>query len=838
MTRPAVKVLGTALLGFALAATGSAQRPQTTVATTAAQPSPAPAAARRATTAAAKTVAPAASHVLSPALSAKQQTELVNTYCATCHSERAKAGGLSLAGFDAMKAAERQDTVEKMIRKLSAGLMPPPGAKKPEAAVLASLTQALESRMDEYAAANPNPGRRTFQRLNRPEYERAVRELLALDIEAGKWLPLDQKSANFDNIADEQALSPTLLEAYLNAAGDISRMAVGDKQAPRVDIVYTNPAYVSQHPWDHVAGAPYGTRGGIVANHVFPADAEYEFELLVISGDNARNEDIDISVDGERVALLKFENGPAAAADGRGGMPMRTEPIVVRAGAHRVSAAFVRKLDGPYEDLIRPHDWSYAGGGAGGAGITTLPHLRDLVVAGPSNATGVSDSPSRQRIFTCRPTASSEERPCARSILSRLGSEAYRRPMTTAEVDGLMPFYDKGTTTGGFEAGVRAALEAVLASPKFVFRLERERPVAATQTVTRVADLDLASRLSFFFWGAPPDPELLGLATSGKLTAPGVLEKQAARLLADDRAQALGRRFAAQWLRLQDLDKVKPDPNFYPNFDENVAAAMKRETELFFNDLVKHDRSFMDFFTADYTFVNERLARHYGIPNVAGNQFRRVSYPDAARRGILGQGAVLVQTSLANRTSPVLRGKWVMEVLLGTPPPAPPPNVPTLDESASAKDGKMLTTRERMETHRSNPTCNACHRFMDPIGLALDSFDVTGRWRERENGMPLDTRGDYYDGTPVNNLAQLSAVLLKRPDPLVRNFTENLMAFALGRRVETYDLPTVRAIAAKASADGFKMSSFILGVVRSDAFQRKHVDPAVTTDAVQDASKR
>ncbi|HUU34540.1 MAG TPA: DUF1592 domain-containing protein [Vicinamibacterales bacterium] len=832
MTRSAVKVLGTALLGFALAATGSAERAQTPAATPS-QPAAAP---RRAAPQA--PVTPAASHVLSPALSAKQQSELVNTYCATCHSERAKAGGLSLAGFDAMRATERQDVVEKMIRKMSAGLMPPPGAKKPEAAVLASLTEALESRMDEYAAANPNPGRRTFQRLNRPEYERAVRELLALDIDAGKWLPLDQKSANFDNIADEQALSPTLLEAYLNAAADLSRMAVGDKSAPRVDIVYTNPSYVSQHPWDHVEGAPYGTRGGLVANHVFPADAEYEFELLVISGDNARGEDIDISIDGERVAFLQFETGPAAAADGRGGLAMRTAPIVVRAGVHKVSAAFVRKLDGPYEDLIRPHDWSYAGGGSGGAGITTLPHLRDLVIAGPYNATGVSDSPSRQRIFTCRPTAASEERTCARSILTRLGSEAYRRPMTTAEVDGLMPFYETGATDGGFEGGVRAALEAVLASPKFVFRMERDRPASAAQTITRVADLDMASRLSFFLWGAPPDQELLTLAKDGKLTAPGVLEKQAVRMLADGRATALGHRFAAQWLRLQDLDKVKPDPNFYPNFDANLAAAMKRETELFFNDLVKNDRSFMDFFTADYTFVDERLARHYGIPNVAGDHFRRVSYPDAARRGILGQGAMLVQTSLANRTSPVLRGKWVMEVLLGTPPPAPPPNVPTLDESASAKDGKMLTTRERMEIHRANPTCNACHRFMDPIGLSLDSFDVTGSWRERENGMPLDTRGDYYDGTPINNLAQLSAALLKRPDPLVRNFTENLMAYALGRRVETYDMPAVRAIAAAASADNFKMSSFILGVVRSDAFQRKHVDAADTTDAAPDASKQ
>jgi mono/diheme cytochrome c family protein len=833
MTRLVKSVLGTAVVGVALVTTGTAQQAQTPTSTrqvTAPTPAPAPRRSPAAT--------PAPSHTLSPALSARQQSELISTYCATCHSERAKAGGLSLAGFDAMKAAEQAETVEKMIRKMSAGLMPPPGARKPDAATLTALTGALESRMDEHAANNPNPGRRTFQRLNRPEYERAIKELLGLDVTAGNWLPLDQKSANFDNIADEQSLSPTLLEAYLNAAADISRMAVGDKQAARVDTVYTNPSYVSQHPWDHVEGAPYGTRGGLVVNHVFPADAEYEFELLVISGENARYEDLDVSIDGERVALVKFENGPQAAADGRGGMALRTEPIVVRAGERRISAAFVRRSDGPYEDLIRPHDWSYAGGGSGGAGITTLPHLRDLVVAGPYNATGVSDTPSRQRIFTCRPTAASQERTCARSIITRLGGEAYRRPMTTNELESLMPFFEKGARSGGFEAGVRTALEALLASPHFVFRMERERPAAA-QSTTRVADLDLASRLSFFLWGAPPDQELIDLAKSGRLTAPGVIEKQAQRLLADPRAEALGTRFAAQWLRLQDLDKVKPDPNFFPNFDENVAAAMKRETELFFNDLVKRDRSFMEFYTADYTFVNERLARHYGIPNVAGSQFRRVAYPDASRRGILGQGAVLVQTSLANRTSPVLRGKWVMEVLLGTPPPAPPPNVPTLDESASAKDGKLLTTRERMEAHRANPTCNACHRFMDPIGLSLDSFDVTGRWRERENGMPLDTRGDYYDGSPINNLDQLSAALLKRPEPLVRNFTENLMAYALGRRVETFDQPTVRAIAKKATADGFRMSSFIMGVIKSDAFQKKRVEPApTTTEAAPDASKQ
>src|SRR6185369_16771437 len=510
-------------------------------------------------------------------------------------------------------------------------------------------------------------------------------------------------------------------------------------------------------------------------------DGEYVFEIDLVSGSNARFEDIDISINGERVALLEYEPGPAGGADGRGGRSIRTEPVLVRAGQQRVAAAFVRKADGPYEDLIRPHDWSFAGGGSGGPGITTLPHVRDLTIKGPYRITGISETASREKIFSCRPTSAAEERPCARQILSRLGSDAYRRPITTGELDRLTPLYEKAAAKGGFEAGVRSAIEAILASPYFIFRMEKEPELAKPGGTYRVADLDLASRLSFFLWGTPPDQELLTLAGKGALSVSATLEKQARRMLADPRADALGSRFAGQWLRLQDVDKVHPDPNNYPNFDDNLAAAMRRETELFFNSLVREDRSVLDLYRANYTYVNDRLARHYGFPGVSGSEFRRIEYPDDTRRGLLGQGSVLVQTSLANRTSPVLRGKWVMEVLMGTPPPPPPPDIPLLEDTAGSKDGKMLTTRERMEIHRSNPSCTSCHRFMDPIGLALDNFDVTAKWRERENGMPLDTRGDYYDGTPVTRPAELTAALLKRPVPLVRTFTENLMAYALGR---------------------------------------------------------
>jgi hypothetical protein len=763
---------------------------------------------------------------------------VVKRYCVGCHSDKGKAGGLSLAAFDVSHAAQTPEVAEKVIRKLQAGFMPPPLAARPDAATYAALITAIESDVDTAAAVKPNPGGRTFQRLNRPEYARAIRDLLALDVDAGGWLPLDTKSANFDNIADAQALSPTLLEAYLNAASAISRMAIGDRNAPTVDSTYSSPGYVSQHPWDHVEGAPYGTRGGSVVEHVFPADAEYVFEVDLVSGSNARFEDIDISIDGERVALIEYETGPAGGADGRGAVPMRTEPILIKAGQHLVAAAFVRKTEGPYEDLIRPHDWSYAGGGSGGPGITTLPHVRDLIIKGPYRATGISETASREKIFSCRPTSAAEERPCARQILTRLGSDAYRRPITAGELDRLMPLYEKGAgrageagragPAGGFEAGVRSALEAILASPYFIFRMEKEPELAKPGGSYRVADLDLASRLSFFLWGTPPDQELLALANKGALSVPATLEKQTRRMLADPRAEALGSRFAAQWLRLQDVDKVHPDPNNYPNFDDNLAAAMRKETELFFNSLVREDRSALDLYRANYTYVNDRLARHYGFPGVSGSEFRRVEYPDDTRRGLLGQGSVLVQTSLANRTSPVLRGKWVMEVLIGTPPPPPPPDVPTLEETAGAKNGKMLTTRERMEMHRANPACTSCHRFMDPIGLALDNFDVTAKWRERENGMPLDTRGDFYDGTAVTRPSELTAALLKRPVPLVRTFTENLMAYALGRRVEYFDQPAIRAIAKAAAANDYRMSSFILGVVRSDAFQMKRVEPSAT----------
>jgi hypothetical protein len=827
-------VLGTGILCVAVAGGMlSAQR--------AATPSPGPAAAvagakpaAQAPAAGAAQPAPVTSRGTAPV---QDHNAIVKQYCIGCHNERSKAGGLALEAFDVAKTVEHAAVAEKMIVKLQAGMMPPPGSRRPDEQVLVRLVNTLESRLDAAAAANPNPGKRTFPRLNRAEYRRSIRELLNLDIDSSKWLPLDTMSANFDNIADEQSLSPMLLEAYLNAAADISRMAVGDRTAVKIDHTYTAPSYLSQHPWDHVPGTPYGTRGGIAVDHVFPVDGEYVIEVPSTAGDNARYEDLDISIDGERVALLANEGGGGDAADGRGAKGLMTEPIVIKAGQRKVAAAYVRRTEGPYEDLVRPHDWSYAGGGSGGGGITTLPHVRDLIIRGPFRAMGISQTPTREKIFTCRPTSQDEELRCAREILTTLATEAYRRPVGLREVDGLMQFYTKGAAKDGFEGGVRASVEAILSSPHFIFRLERQ-PETVRAGISRVSDLDLASRLSFFLWGTVPDKELLNVAAAGQLSNPVVLERQTRRMLKDARAEALGERFAAMWLRLQDIDKVKPDPNFYPNFDDNLALMMRQETIMFFNNLVREDRSLLDLYTADYSFMNERLARHYGIPGVAGNHFRMVKYPDDRRRGILGQGSMLVQTSMANRTSPVLRGKWVMEVLLGTPPPPPPPDVPDLEAAGDENHGKILTTRERMEIHRANPTCNSCHRFMDPIGLALDNFDVLAKWREREYGSALDPRGDYYDGTKISSSGELIAAMLKRKTPLVRTFTENLMAYALGRRVEHYDQPTVRAIARKAEAEDYRLSAFVLGIVKSDSFRMTRVDAVSATDDAKAAARQ
>ena len=758
---------------------------------------------------------------------------VVERTCRRCHNERLRSGNLSLADFEVAGAVEQAEVAERMVRKLRAGLMPPAGVRRPHESALIGLAEELETRLDADAEANPNPGRRGFQRLNRAEYARSIRDVLGVDIDAGDYLPLDTKSANFDNIADVQMLSPTLMNGYLRAASEISRLAVGDAAAGPVETAYKVPRWVSQR--EQLEGAPYGSRGGLSVTHVFPADGEYRFRVsfhhettgeLFGSGRAAlhtaeRREQVEIAIDGERAAVFDLDRWMHVSDPN--GVNLWTDPVHVTAGPHRVSAVFVPQFEGPVQDLISPHDWSLASTSIANAyGFTSLPHLRDLAIRGPEMVTGVSDTPSRARIFTCRPEAPAEERGCAGDIIGRLGTAAYRRPLTAANHAALMALYEAGREDGGFEAGVRMAIEGMLASPHFVFRFE-EPPVDVPATASfPIADHDLASRLSFFLWSSAPDAELLDLAAAQRLSEPDAIERQVRRMLADPRAEALATRFAAQWLRLPDLEALQPDVRVYPDFDEQLKWALQRETELFFLHLLREDRSVLELLDADWTFVNERLARHYGIPGVVGPRFRRVEYPAGEpRRGLLGHGSVLALTSYADRTSPVLRGKWAMEVLLGSPPPPPPPDVPDLEDTVVAEDGRLLSVRERLERHRASPACASCHRMMDPIGLALERYDVTGARRLWDNGARIDASGELYDGTPIGSAADLREALLRRPLPIVRTFVENLMAYALGRRLEHYDMPAVREIARAAGTAQNRLSAFILGVVRTPAFRMK-----------------
>ncbi len=776
-----------------------------------------------------RAVAPPAS--LLPA----EQTALVKQYCAGCHSERGKAGGLSFASFDATQVVDHADVAEKMIRKLRAGMMPPSGARRPDAPTIAALADAFESRIDRAAAVNPNPGSRPSQRLNRAEYARAVRDLLAIDVDVSAYLPPDTISDGFDNIADSQTISSTLMEGYLRAASQISRLAVGDRNASASSTTWKVPRTASQ--MRQVEGAPLGTRGGLSVRHVFPADGDYIFKIMLHMGPTGdlfggpyRGEQIEVSLNGDRVALMDIN--PRMNEQDPNGMNMQTPRIHVKAGQHRLSAAFVQRSEGPADDLIMPIEHTLADTNIGEVfGTTALAHLRDFTVTGPVSVTGVSDTESRRRVFACRPISAAEEPICAANIVRRLAGQAYRGPVHADDFTDLMSFYEKGRKAADFESGVRLAVQAILASPRFLLRLEHTPATLKAGQNYRIGDLDLASRLSFFIWGSVPDVELIKVATQGTLQTPAVFNKQLKRMLADRRSEALASRFASQWLRLQDVEKVRPDHHFYSSWDTTLSQALVRETELFVDSLVREDRPVTDLLTADHTFVNERLAKHYGIPNVLGNEFRRVTIADENRRGVLGQGSILLLTSIADRTSPVLRGKWVMEVLLGSPPPPPPPNVPALEETKAVDAGKLLSTRERMEEHRKNPACTSCHKVIDPLGLALENFDVTGVWRIKDNGVQVDPVGDLYDGTKLDGPIALRNALLKHQDVIMLSFTESLMTYALGRRVEFYDMPAVRAIAREAKRNNYRFSSFISGVANSGAFRMGRIAAAETTAA-------
>jgi len=770
---------------------------------------------------------------------------LTDRYCATCHNARLKSGGLSFASLDLEQPGLNAPQVERVILKLRAGLMPPPGAPRPEASALAAFATSLEDALDRDASLQPHPGRPTLHRLNRAEYGNAIRDLLHLDIDPAALLPPDDSSRGFDNMSGSLTTSPALLDAWVRAASRIARLAVGVPAAPTT-VTWRIPRVVSQTR--HVEGTPQGTRGGIAVSHNFGASGDYTFRLVFYSSlegplfgrSQASGERIEISIDGRRADLLEINPLMQSTDD------LRTLPIHIDAGPHRVATAFIQNFDGPVEDDIQPTEQPLADlNTAAFPGITNLPHVSELSIIGPAAQASAEpdsalpvDTPSRRAIFTCHPAAQADETSCARTILTRLARQAWRRPVTAADIDPILRFFregrqdlaskgDPGNKQAPFDSGIAAALEAILASPEFVFRFERTPPGAAASAAYRVSDVELASRLSFFLWSGPPDASLLSLASARRLREPGVLESEVRRMLADPRAVALSTRFAAQWLHLPGLRDAQPDLYLFPNFNRNLADSMRRETELLFDSLLHDDRPVLDLLNANYTFVDENLARFYGIGGVLGTRFRRVPVTDENRRGILGHAGILTLTSISNRTSPVARGKYVLEVLLNTTPPVPPPNVPPL--KTAAENAAPRSVRESMEAHRAQEPCHSCHQIMDPIGFALENFDATGAWRVKDNGFPIDPSGRLFDGTPLNGPAALRAALLARSDVFIQGFTENLLAYALGRVLEPADMAAVRAITREAARNHNRLTSFIMGVVRSVPFQMREGEPAASS---------
>jgi len=769
--------------------------------------------------------APASGTAAANTIPVDAQNALVAQYCASCHNDKTRSGGMTLTSLNLAHPDQNPELAEKVIRKLRAGMMPPPGAKRPDLEMTRTFATGLENTIDKVAAVHPNPGWRSFQRLSQAEYARSIHDLLGIDVDVSTFLPPDSLHDGFDNIAEAQSFSPAVLEGYMRAAGNIVIEALGDENASPTSATYSLSSTTNQ--LRHVDGAPMGTRGGVSVVHNFPADGEYVFTVKFqaatnggLIGRRSTNEQVEVSINGERAALLDINPN---MSETNGGLSLRTGRISVKAGSHRVSAAFMPKFSGLADDLVAPIEYTLADA-IGAPQLLQVPHLQDFTITGPYTVSGVSDTPVRRRVFKCRPVSPGEELRCATTIITNLARQAYRRPVTQEDLEGLLGFYETARKNADFESGIRTALQAILASPKFVFRLE-QRPVniAAGQTY-RINDLELASRMSYFLWSTAPDDELINSAASGKLHNPIELEKQTRRMLADPRSESLATRFAAQWLRLAELKNMVPDALLYPNFDHTLADAMRRETELLFDSVVREDRSVLELLTANYTFVNERLALHYKIPGILGNRFRRVELTDDYRRGLLGQGSILTLTSQADRTSPVLRGKWVMEVLLGTPPPPPPPNVPGLEATKPVKDGHVLTVRERMEAHRSNPACNSCHRMIDPIGLSLENFDPTGTWRIRDSGVLIDPSTVLFDGTPANGPADLRKTILKYPEAFIRNFTENLLTYSLGRRLQYSDMPAVRAITREAARNNNRASSLILGIIKSAPFEMSRAE--------------
>ena len=756
---------------------------------------------------------------------AAEHESLLQRYCITCHNERLADRGtvpIELRTADLADVPATADVWEKVVRKLRTGTMPPLGRPRPDDAAVDGFATWLETTIDRAAAASPSPGRtEPLHRLNRTEYQNAVRDLLALDIDASALVPADDQSYGFDNIAGVLKVSPTLLERYMSAARVISRLAVGASEFAPAGETFRIVSDLSQY--EHQDGLPFGTRGGMSVEYNFPRDGEYDLriELLdLFAGAPIREPHrLELSIDGRRVRVFDLAP-PDPAADQ--GAAYNTGPedlearVHVAAGPRVVTAAFVKKTSALAESVRQPFDRPHGEGDY----LLYQPHVGTLTISGPFNATGGGDTPSRRRIFVCRPATAAEDAPCARQILSTLARRAYRRPVTAADVDALVAFYDEGRARGDFETGIERAVRALLVSPDFLFRVVSDPPHAAPGEPYLLDDLALASRISFFLWSSLPDDELLEAAAEGALQDPGELERQVRRMLGDPRAESLARNFAGQWLRLRNISGTLPSDVIFPNFGESLRRDFVRETELFFHSILREDGRVTDLLTAGYTFLNERLARHYGIPGVYGSDFRRVALAGGNRRGLLGQGSILTVTSYPDRTSPVGRGKWVLENVLGTPPPPPPPNVPELEPAEDS--GQVLAMRERMEQHRANPVCASCHRMMDPLGLALENFDAVGRWRgHMPGGTAIDASGTMPDGTAFDGPAGMRDLLVRNPEQFATVVTEKLLTYALGRGVEHYDAPAVRQILREAAGHDYGLASLVVGVVKSTPFRMR-----------------
>lgn len=739
---------------------------------------------------------------------ASSQSALLSKYCVTCHNQRAKTAGVMfdkmIADGDLTHVSQGAPVFERAVRKLRGGMMPPPGMPRPDPAAVNTFVSWLETSLDNAAAANPNPGTVPLHRLNRAEYANAIRDILHVDVDAAALLPTDDISDGFDNIANVLKVSPSFLDQYITAARAVSRQAVGNPppSAP-VHVLLRDPATPDE--------LPLGTRGGYAANHLFPADGEYEFS--VAGGATI------LTLDGAKIA--------------------QNSRIPVKAGFHKVVATSPARSFAESETTLQSFIPGAAGpayGVGGGRGRGRV--VPGIQITGPYNPSGMAvDAPSRQRIFICKPINESEELPCAAKIFSNIAHRAFRRPVTDKDLEAPLAFFKDGRSAGGFDGGIQSGLMAILASPKFLYRAEPPPKNLGPGAVYRISDLELASRLSFFLWSSIPDDELLHVAEEGKLSDPKVFDHQVRRMLADPKAQTLVTNFAFEWLRVREIDKIDPDPIVYPSFNASLRTAFRREMELFVDSIMREDHSVLDLLTANYTFVNERLAMHYGIPNVRGDEFRRVTLTDSNRFGLLGKGAILMLTAYPNRTSPVLRGSFILESILGTPPSPPPPNIAAFKENKEGE--KAHTVREILEQHRANPSCKSCHAVMDPLGFAFENFDSIGAWRTKDRyaGTLIDSSGKLVDGTPVNGPGDVRQALMKRPEQFVETMTEKLMTYALGRRVEYYDMPTVRKIVRDAARDNYRFSSIVMGIVNSAPFQMRKIRE-VQNSAVQLVEKR